>query len=134
MLNTDNLDFSFSGLKTAIRYTLENISEVTDSIKKEVAREVEDAITEILITKTRRALLTHHVQSLIIGGGVVANTHLRTALQNLADEQGITLLLPEANLATDNALMIGIAGYFNYLVKKTINPDDLTASGNLRLE
>jgi N6-L-threonylcarbamoyladenine synthase len=134
MLNTDNLDFSFSGLKTAIRYTLGDIPAMTDSIKKEIAREVEDAITEILITKTRRALLSHHVQSLIVGGGVIANTYLRAALQQVADEQGITLLLPETNLATDNALMIAIAGYFNYLVNKVIAPANLTASGNLRLE
>ena len=84
----------------------------------------------------------YNAKTLIIGGGVVANKQIRQEFTKLAEKQNIKLMLPENSLSTDNAVMIGIAGYFRYLTcpsigvenKKTSNNfKNLSAQGNLKL-
>lgn len=136
MLNSNNFDFSFSGLKTSVLYKIKKLPELTDEIKKEIAREFEDAVVDVLISKTKKALQKYNAKTLIIGGGVIANKQIRRAFSNLVTELPNTqLLLPENSLSTDNAIMIGIAGYFRFLKQKnkTPNPNELRAEGNLRL-
>lgn len=118
MINTDDLDFSFSGLKTAVLYAVKNATNdgkepLPENFIKGIAREIEDAITDVLVSKMRGAIEKYAVETLIIGGGVVANTHIRKALQDLAAECTIKILLPQTDHATDNGLMIALAGYFN---------------------
>lgn len=117
MIESKNLDFSFSGLKTAVLYlvqklTAENKKLTNDQIKG-ISREVEDAVTDVIISKMRQAIETYAVETLIIGGGVIANTNIREHLEKLAHECSIKLMLPQFDHATDNGLMIALAGYVN---------------------
>ncbi|MCH8049952.1 tRNA (adenosine(37)-N6)-threonylcarbamoyltransferase complex transferase subunit TsaD [Patescibacteria group bacterium] len=134
MLNTNDCDFSFSGLKTAVLYAIKNL-EMTTDVKEKFAREFEDAVVEILIKKTKRAIDETKARTLVIGGGVSANDAIREAFERLvsADMPDLTLHTPAQGLSTDNAIMIGISGYFGHLAGKNIDPADLTAKGNLRL-
>jgi N6-L-threonylcarbamoyladenine synthase len=134
MLHEDNLDFSFSGLKTAVRRLVE-ANPPTEEMKKQLAREFEDAVADVLVEKTLRAIDAHGVNTVVVGGGVSANQHIRDRLaEALAQEGGIAkLLVPPPDLATDNALMIALAGYFHAHNRDFVNPDMLQASGNLTL-
>lgn len=131
MLNTKDYDFSFSGLKTAVLYGLQKIEKIDDGIKMEIAGEFEQAITDVLIKKTQKALKDLGAKSLIVGGGVIANNYIRENLKKLGDELGIQTFFPTHELSTDNAVMIGIAGYLKSLTEPaTVNPE-IKAKGNL---
>lgn len=135
MLNRGDCDFSFSGLKTAVLYALKSLDTINEQTKKEFAREFEDAVVEILITKTKLATEKHDVKTLVLGGGVSANNSIRKAFQDFVKDrhQNVTLYIPSAELTTDNAIMIGIAGYFRLLNKEARLPDSVLAQGNLKL-
>ena len=77
MIHSKDLNFSFSGIKTAVLYTVKKIPELTDAIKQEIAREFEDAVVEVIILKTRQAVMEYGAQTIIIGGGVSANKKIR---------------------------------------------------------
>jgi N6-L-threonylcarbamoyladenine synthase len=131
MIHSKDLDFSFSGLKTHVLYTLRKIPNLDEVTKEKIAREFEDAVTEVLISKTRKALLSEEFKMLIIGGGVIANTCIRKAFEKVADEFGIPLYLPLPGLTGDNALMIALAGALRPNAK---GPESITARGNLSLD
>ena len=133
MLHSGNLDFSFSGLKTAVLYLTQKISTLTEEVKQGIAREAEEAITDVIIAKTRKAIETYGSETLIIGGGVIANAHLREALTKLAQEKNITAHIPLISHSTDNALMIALAGYLNRDKAQTGNTP-IQAQGNLRID
>lgn len=131
MIDSPNCHFSFSGLKTAVLYRLKDL-DLNEEIKAQMAREFEDTVVDILIHKTKKAL--GDVKTLIIGGGVIANSEIRKAFKKLAEEKDINLLIPEMSLTTDNAVMIGIAGYFRALENpEGVKVDEIIANGNLRL-
>ncbi len=131
MLHSKDLDFSFSGLKTAVLYTVQKIENITNENKKSLAKEFEDAVTEVLVYKTAKAIEVHKPKTLILAGGVSANKNIRKEIQKLAKKQKVKLLLPKQKLSTDNALMIGVAGYLNIKSKKAKTPKK--ANGNLSL-
>lgn len=133
MIHSKDLDFSFAGLKTSVLYLLQSTEKVTDEIKKEIAREFEDAVTEVIISKTRTALESSGYKMLIIGGGVIANKHIREAFEKLASTFNIPLYLPASGLSGDNALMIALAGALA-TTGKTKGPSGIKARGNLSLE
>ncbi len=116
MLTSDDYDFSFSGLKTAVLYDVKKQTELTDTYKQELARAFEDAVTDVLAAKTKRAMQEYGARSLIVGGGVAANTYIRDALAAMVASLGhdARIFLPTRELSTDNAVMIGIAGFLNY--------------------
>jgi N6-L-threonylcarbamoyladenine synthase len=134
MLHSDNCDFSFSGLKTAVLYALRRV-EITNKMRQEFAREFEDAVVEILLKKTLRAVQEHSVKTLILGGGVSANTLIRKEFQHVMQKEyrETELFLPPKELTTDNAIMIAIAGYFRLLQGSNVNPTNIRAKGNLAL-
>lgn len=120
MIDSGDLDFSFSGLKTAVLYLTKRLAEKSasldapnDTIRKGICREVEDAVTDVVVAKMRAAIERFGVESIIVGGGVIANTHIRQALERLAEECSIGIFLPQVDHSTDNGLMIALAGYFN---------------------
>ena len=128
MLHSKNLNFSFSGLKTAVLYKIKEEGVVTEKFKREVAREFEDAVAEVLVEKTRKALdELGGIKSLILAGGVAANTYLRLEFERLAKEREVSLLVPTRELATDNAVMIALAAFVGKHTEK------LTADGNLSI-
>jgi N6-L-threonylcarbamoyladenine synthase len=131
MQNSGDLDFSYSGLKTAVLYKSKEIGPLTEDDKHALARAFEDAAIGALVEKTRSALDEHLVKTLIVGGGVSANTHLRESLSSLIEEYpGVILLFPERSLTTDNAIMIAVAAYIESH-KHTPSDTPIKASGNL---
>jgi N6-L-threonylcarbamoyladenine synthase len=132
MIRSGDCDFSFSGLKTAVLYKLRNY-DLTSKVKKEFAREFEDAVVEILFAKSEKAIEQHGVKTLILGGGVSANTHIRRVFTEEIEKKHphVALFIPPRELTTDNAIMIGIAGYFRFMNKKTTH--EPSAQGNLKL-
>lgn len=135
MLDSDDLDMSFSGLKTAVRRIVEEKGEITEHDRLAIARAFEDAVADVFVHKTRAALTTHGVSDLIVGGGVAANTYITAELESL-----LTREFPRATLhvckpihATDNALMIAIAGYLRAHAEHYTDPTTLHAQGNLFL-
>lgn len=134
MLKDANCDFSFSGLKTAVLYHIKD-RELTETEKEDVALAFEDAVADVLYAKTSRALLETGAQSLALGGGVSANTNItRVFSEKIAiDHPEVRLYLPEFRFTTDNAIMIGIAGFYRARRKDFSEPEALLASGNLSL-
>jgi N6-L-threonylcarbamoyladenine synthase len=136
MIDTADCDFSFSGLKTSVLYQIKEHGEgLSDVEKEQMSRAFEDAVSDVLYAKTMCALEQTRAHSLAIGGGVSANTHVRrTFTDNLAkDRPDVSLHIPSAFLTGDNALMIGIAGYFRALRNDFTNRDALIADGNRTL-
>ncbi len=133
MMNTKDFDFSFSGLKTAVLYVVKDLGELNEEQKKEIALEFENAATEVLIHKTKKALDKYNAKTLIVGGGVIANKFIRENLTTMVNELGVEILLPKRELSTDNAIMIGVAGFIKSLKEKPEMGADLKAIGNLSL-
>jgi N6-L-threonylcarbamoyladenine synthase len=133
MIDSDNYDFSFSGLKTAVRNFVAEHTPLSDELRKAIAKEFEDAATDVLTAKTMRAIEEFGAETLVLGGGVSANTHIRNELSANLQTTNCKLLLPSPELATDNALMIALAGYFHAIQNKYVPGDSLVARGNLRL-
>jgi len=136
MIDTDDYDFSFSGLKTAVRRLVESQQPLSETMKMEIAREFEDTAADVLIAKTMRAIEEYGAEAILIGGGVSANDHIRNRLASSIKDYGYgtKLLVPPSQLATDNALMIALAGYFRALKKEFAEPETIRANGNLRLK
>lgn len=132
MLYTKDFDFSFSGLKTSVLYKIRDHKKLTQGDRAELAKEFEDAVTDVIITKTSNAIEKFNPKSLVIGGGVIANPHIRKAFQVLAKEKKISLHIPEFKLATDNSIMIGMAGYLRIIKSPSIlkSKKRITAEGN----
>ena len=114
MLNKDNLNFSFSGLKTAVMYTVKNAGgiEYFDSQKiKDLAAGIEHSICEVLVKKSFRACKQTATPRLLIAGGVAANLCLRDMLSEYAADSAVDVYLPHPRHCTDNAAMIAYAAY-----------------------
>jgi N6-L-threonylcarbamoyladenine synthase len=139
MINSGDLDFSFSGLKTSVLYKIRELRELAAETKKEIAHEFEEAVVEVLVSKTKKAIEKFGVKTLIVGGGVISNKKIRLAFQKLISEDlpNIKLLIPHQSLCTDNATMIAIAGYIRVLghkIKRTNPKKNFKAEGNLLLK
>lgn len=135
MLREGNLDFSFSGLKTAVLRHVEKWQGKTlpFEFKKEIAREFEEACADVLVGKTLRAVEEYGVGTVVTSGGVSANAFIRLRLAEALAEAGAKFLVCPPQFSTDNAAMIALAGYFHALKKEFTDPENLTANGNLRL-
>ncbi len=134
MIHTKDFDFSFSGLKTAVLYMVQKLGNLNDDTKANIAYEFENACVDVLIHKTKKAIEHFGVETLIIGGGVSANKYLRSSLETMTTDLHIDLHIPDKKLSTDNAIMIGIAGYLNvFKKKKIVNQKNIKAEGHLRL-
>ncbi len=118
MTNRPGLDFSFSGLKTYVRNTLAEETEqvlargeaLDEQTRADIALAFEEAVVQTLLIKCRRALQQTGMQSLVIAGGVSANTRLRAALGEMATKQGARLYYAQLRFCTDNGAMIAFAG------------------------
>lgn len=109
MISDDNFDFSFSGLKTAVKRLVENNNYPVEV----VACEFENAVCDVLVEKTIKAVKKFGAKSLLLGGGVTANKQLRTRLEKEMENVGIKFFVPPVDLCTDNAVYIASAAYFN---------------------
>jgi len=132
MLHSGDFDFSFSGLKTAVLYKIKEHGDMSEQDKADMALAFEEAVVGILLKKTLGAIDEYNAQTLIIGGGVSANKRIRDAFTDAAAGTDITLFIPSHDLSTDNALMIGIAGYFRGIAGA--RPlDTIRAQGHLEI-
>jgi N6-L-threonylcarbamoyladenine synthase len=110
----DGLDFSFSGLKTALLYRVRDLGEEeTDRRRADLAASYQRAIVDALVTRALQAVEREGVRRLAIGGGVAANSELRESVERLCDELGVDLWVPPISLCTDNAAMIAAAARFS---------------------
>lgn len=110
-LEPGSLDFSFSGLKTAVMNAIQQ-EQAEAVITEDIAASFQAAVLDVLTEKTKRAVEQTGVNHLLVAGGVSANRGLRSHLKELAHDCGITLSLPPLALCTDNAAMIGAAAYY----------------------
>ena len=128
-VHVDGLNFSFSGLKTAII----NLHHKTPDINKaDLAASFEKDVAEILLENTKRAVKETNIRKIALAGGVSANSYIRRAFKELEEKEQIEVYYPELKLCTDNAAMIASAGYYNYL-KGNFSDLKLNAVPNLKL-
>jgi N6-L-threonylcarbamoyladenine synthase len=132
MLNSGDLDFSLSGLKTAVLY-LARGRELTDGLRRAVAREFEESVADVLAAKVRRAAEERGPKSIVAGGGVFANGYIRERLAAAAREAGAEPIFTPPELATDNATMVALSGYIRFLSSGPDDPESVRADGSRRL-
>ena len=126
----DNLDFSFSGIKTAVI----NLNHKNPEINKaDLAASFQETVTDMLVEKVQRAIELTNINKIVLAGGVSANTCIRRKFDELAQEKNIKIYYPELKLCTDNGAMIAAAGYNEYIQGKR---SDLTLNAvpNLSLK
>ncbi|MFA7193400.1 MAG: tRNA (adenosine(37)-N6)-threonylcarbamoyltransferase complex transferase subunit TsaD [Candidatus Paceibacterota bacterium] len=133
MLHTPDLNFSLSGLKTAVLYKIKELGELDEIKKQIIAKEFEQAVVDVINMKTKKAIEQTGAQSLIVGGGVIANKYIRENLSKIAEEKNIPVHFPTTELSTDNAVMISIAGYLKSFRQSPEICPDIKAEGNLSL-
>jgi N6-L-threonylcarbamoyladenine synthase len=139
MINENSCNVSFSGLKTSALYQLRDlggIQNINEAQMQAFAREFEDAVADVLISKTLRALRETGAQTFVIGGGVAANKHLRKVIGEAVKKEfpEVEFRLPETSITGDNAIMIAEAALARALSGK-IEPaiEPIVARGNLSL-
>jgi N6-L-threonylcarbamoyladenine synthase len=114
----DSLDFSFSGLKTAVAQAVRSGKHEGVSVD-DWAASIQEAIVDVLVTKTMRAAVAEGVGRVLLSGGVAANSRLQSAMASSCEERGLQLTAPPPVLCTDNAAMIACAGYYHWQTGKT---------------
>lgn len=131
MLNSGDFDFSFSGLKTAVRIEVG----LNRSTKEDIAASFQEAVVDTLVTKTMKAVAHTGVSSLILSGGVSANTALRSRLETTLANQfpAVSFFAPDRSLTGDNAVMIALAGAHRYYAGDLASPLTLVSNPNMRL-
>lgn len=109
MIHSKDYNFSFSGLKTAVLY---HVRDHKDQKKADICKAFEDAVVDVLVTKTMKAVVQYKAKSVSLSGGVAANLSLRQRLLTSCQKSRVNFFVPPKNLCTDNAEMIGIAAAF----------------------
>jgi len=140
MLNSHNYDFSFSGLKTALLYSWQALNpKDKNTVIPNLADELQEAVTDVLVSKTLKASQQYQVKSIILGGGVTANQRLRNKFREQISQKkhSFNFYSPLLEYTTDNAMMIALAGFFNIKAKKltesNFNWKQIDTDANLRL-
>ena len=129
MPNLDGLNFSFSGIKTAVI----NLNHKDPNINKaDLAASFEEAVSESLIINTKKAIEQTGIKKIVLAGGVAANSYIRKKYEDLEKEENVKVYFPELKLCTDNAAMIASSGYYEYL-RGTRSNLDLNGVPNLKL-
>ena len=126
-------DFSFSGLKSAVLNYINGCQMKGQEYRQaDIAASFQKAVTDVLVGNAMRAVEEYHADRFAIAGGVAANSALRQAMKEACEERGVKLYYPSPVYCTDNAAMIGVAGYYEYR-KGVRHGLDLNAIPNLRL-
>lgn len=124
MIDEDNYDFSFSGLKSAFINTVHNAKQKGETLdRNDLATSFQQAVVDVLVSKTIRAAKEYDVKQLILAGGVAANSGLRKGLSEAVEKElsSVDLVIPPLSLCGDNAAMIGAAAFLNLEKEKETN-------------
>ncbi len=133
-IDKDSLDFSFSGVKTAVINYLHKQEQLGIEVNKaDIAASFQAAVTDVLVEHTIEAAEKYNINTIAIAGGVAANSELREKMTREAGKKNISVLFPPPVLCTDNAAMIACAGYYSYL-KGITAEQDLNAVPYLSIE
>ena len=122
MLHSGDLDFSFSGLKTAALTKVHALGTPDEQQRADIARGFQDAIIDVLVSKSLRAVRDSGLKRLVVAGGVGANRELRRQLDAKAERHGIAVFYPELEFCTDNGAMIALAGALRFQAGVSIKP------------
>ncbi|MBI3251709.1 MAG: tRNA (adenosine(37)-N6)-threonylcarbamoyltransferase complex transferase subunit TsaD [Candidatus Omnitrophica bacterium] len=123
-LSTHSLDFSFSGIKTAVFYRTRELKKPLGlKIKKEICAGFQEAVCDTLVKKTVRAAGENRLKNVVVGGGVSANTRLREKFKTAAEKESLNVVFPKTALCQDNAAMIAGLGAALYRIGQTSPPD-----------
>lgn len=129
-LGGGNLDFSFSGLKTAALNTINRMEQMKESLSRaDLAASYTRTIVEAIAEKVGAAIEKTGLRTVVVAGGVAANSHLRKRLGEIAEQYGARFSVPPISLCGDNGAMVATAGYFEYL-KENFSSTSLNASAN----
>ncbi len=133
LLDRDDFAFSFSGVKTSVLYELRRQEDrlKDESFKADIAASFQEAVVDVLVQKTMRAVGKYQPKSIVLAGGVAANVALRNRLSEASLMVNVKTYLPDFLYSLDNAAMIGAAGYFRALRGISVNPMSLKADPNL---
>lgn len=135
MIKSGDDNFSFAGLKTAVLYLIKKLGELNEEQKMAISEEFENAVSEVLVTKTIDAADREGIKTIIAGGGVIANRYIRQELENKAKESGYDIYFSPIDLSTDNAVMIASVGCLKFLNNKEIDKrGQLKADGNKSID
>lgn len=123
-LDKNSLDFSFSGLKTSVVNHVNRCQQKNEPPDKEdICASFQEAVVEVLVEKTILAAREHGLKNIVIGGGVASNKRLRQVMEQRCIEEQLEFFTPEPVFCTDNAAMIGLAGFYQYQNGSRITPD-----------
>jgi len=134
MAKSNDLMFSFSGLKTAVLYQVQKMGRLTPQDKRDLAASTQAAIIDVLLAKTEAAIIIHKPKTIMLGGGVAANKSLREGFIRLANLRLVQCSIPPAAYCTDNAAMIGLAAHYHIKSKKSRFTAKFRAEPNLPLD
>jgi N6-L-threonylcarbamoyladenine synthase len=135
LIGSDDFEFSFSGLKTAVLREVQKQKNLDEQTIKDLCRATQDAIIDVLTKKTLKAAQQHNVKSILLAGGVAANETLRTHFSSIISNlpasptgRSFQIFAPEKSFCTDNAAMIASAAFYNY---KPVTLQHITANPEL---
>jgi N6-L-threonylcarbamoyladenine synthase len=121
LINSDDLNFSFSGLKTAVLNLVKKEQPLDETKKANIAYAFQESITDVLTKKCLKALNEKNLSCLVVSGGVGANRQLRDKLKSLSQKHDFELFFPSLEFCTDNGAMIAIAGFFRHQLSQNKN-------------
>ena len=129
----DSYDFSFSGIKSHVINLVHNINQRNEEVNiPDLCASFQEAVTDVLVTKSIKAIKEYNAKMFMIAGGVAANKGLRKKIDERITD--VKVVIPEFKYCTDNAAMIGVAGYYQYLKKQETDDMELNGKSRLKLE